>query len=130
MEAAFKDKVQVQNNAVQLIRKATRKNNPFDGAQSLSQVSAGDMMSSRGSGKMNSIIKLGNGRKKSPSNKSGTSVNLNLNYGTSFGPEKLVNTLNPKKLQLDRLKLNTLERSNVEIGLPRTAESPTRLSKP
>ena len=80
------------------------------------------MLSTKGSGQMRSIIKFAESKRKGgPVNKIGTSIALK-NYG-NFGAEKLVNTLNPKNLRLDDIS------KNIEVGLPRTADSPTRLSK-
>ena len=121
----------MQQNAVQLIRNATRKANPFEQSPSqFDQLSAGGkgMYSTTGSNRLKGIMKvrqeIGSTRGSNKINQGNAQTSLQLDIDKIKGP-KLVNTLNPRKMNIQ--EINNLDRD--QFGVPRTADSPTRLAR-
>lgn len=93
----------VQNNAVALIRNAARKQNPFDISPSERNLngSFAGANSTQHSVKMRGIVKL---RGDKIGLKKGSAAGTSMDIGNLEGG-KLVNTLNPRSLNLESLKI-------------------------
>ena len=68
---------------------------------------------------MSGVIKVKQGNNISKKSIAGTTLDVG-----NYNGAKLVNTLNPKKL---RMETHNLAKKKIEIELPRTADSPTRM---